>query len=125
MRGAVANTDFDWYQYCRSRPHLGEVNFWRPGATPFRALVPGEPFFFKLKYPQNSIAGFGLFARYSLEEVWRAWELFGDGNGAPTQWHLLKRLTKLARNDAPPSSTRPVGCVAVAEPVFFEPDDKG
>lgn len=123
MNGVVANTDFDWYQYCRSRPHLDEVNFWRPGSTAFRALTPGEPFFFKLKSPQNAIAGFGLFARYSLEEVWRAWELFGDGNGAPTQWDLLNRLGRLSRETGILSSTRAVGCIAIAEPVFFAPDE--
>lgn len=123
MNGAVANTDFDWYQFCRTRPYLDEVNFWRPGRAAFRALVPGEPFFFKLKSPQQAIAGFGLFARYSLEEVWRAWELFGDGNGTPTQWDLLKRLQFLSDHDEIPTSTRPVGCIAVAEPVFFEPDE--
>jgi len=88
-----------------------------------KKLVPGEPFFFKLKSPENAIAGFGLFARYSLEEVWRAWELFGDGNGAPTQWDLLTRLRRLANDNAPPSSTRLVGCIAIAQPVFFERDE--
>jgi putative restriction endonuclease len=48
----------------RGRPELDEVNFWRPGGQAFRALAPGEPFFFKLKAPRQGIAGFGLFARY-------------------------------------------------------------
>ena len=49
MKGAVANTDFDWYRFCSARPHLEEVNFWRSGATNFKALLPGEPFFLMLK----------------------------------------------------------------------------
>ena len=34
-----APTDHGWYQFLRARPELDEVNFWRPGATPFAALV--------------------------------------------------------------------------------------
>lgn len=123
MNGVVANTDFDWYLFLRDRPYLDEVNFWRPGTTAFRALAPGEPFFFKLKAPQNAIAGFGLFAGYSLEEVWRSWELFGDGNGTPTQWDLLKRLDRLSGHKGSLSATRKIGCIAVVDPVYFAPDE--
>ncbi|MCO5316710.1 MAG: HNH endonuclease [Solirubrobacterales bacterium] len=123
MNGVVANTDFDWYLFLRDRSYLDEVNFWRPGTTAFRALAPGEPFFFKLKAPQNAIAGFGLYAGYSLEEVWRSWELFGDGNGAPTQWDLLKRLDRLSGQKGSLSATRKIGCIAVVDPVFFTPDE--
>jgi hypothetical protein len=78
MRGFVAPTDHDWYQFLRARPELGEVNFWRPGAANFKALQPGEPFFFKLKAPYNAIGGFGLFARFARLPAWRAWDVFGD-----------------------------------------------
>jgi len=123
VKGAVANTDFDWYQFCRARPHLGEVNFWRPGTQNFKALLPGEPFFFKLKAPRNSICGFGRYSRFAIQPVWRAWDLFGDGNGAPTQLDLLRKLAGLSGGTAEINSNREIGCVAVADPVFFEPDD--
>ncbi len=58
----VAVTDRDWFEHLRFRPHLSEVNFWSPGAASFRALEPGELFFFKLHAPANYIAGFGIFA---------------------------------------------------------------
>src|SRR6266853_324763 len=58
LKLVVAVTDRDWFEHLRSRPHLSEVNFWSPGATPFRALEAGELFFFKLHAPANYIAGF-------------------------------------------------------------------
>ena len=65
MRGFVAPTDQGWYQFLLGRPEIHEVNFWRPGATSFAALKPGEPFFFKLKASYDAIGGFGLFARFA------------------------------------------------------------
>ena len=44
----VALTDGDWFDTLRATPALEEVNFWAPGARPFRALEPGELFLFKL-----------------------------------------------------------------------------
>ncbi len=59
------------------------VNFWRPGASSFRAFNPGERFFFKLKAPHNAIGGFGLFARFQTLSVWQAWDVFGQAIGTP------------------------------------------
>jgi hypothetical protein len=57
----VALTDRRWFDFLRSRARdgrLDEVNFWRPKAqTAFRSLLPGQPFFFRLKAPIHAIAG--------------------------------------------------------------------
>jgi putative restriction endonuclease len=42
----IAVTDGDWHEMLRRQPDLGEVNFWAPSATKFRALEPGELFLF-------------------------------------------------------------------------------
>ena len=42
IRLVVAVTDSDWFEYLAARPYLAEVNFWSPGATPFKALGEGE-----------------------------------------------------------------------------------
>jgi hypothetical protein len=50
VRGFVGNTNFDWFTFLAARQPLEEVNFWQPsGGDAFRALAPGEPFFFRLK----------------------------------------------------------------------------
>ncbi len=34
----LANTDYDWYDFLRTRPLLDEVNFWRPSGKGSRLL---------------------------------------------------------------------------------------
>ena len=122
MHGYIGHTDHGWWRFLRERPELGEVNFWRPGGgRRFAALVPGEPFFFRLKSPIGRIGGFGLFARYAALPVWRAWEIFGQANGVETEIALLERLARLARR--PVGEGDVVGCVAVSECVFFDSDE--
>ena len=104
-----------------SAPGAAEVNFWRPGGGSFRALAPGEPFFFKLT-PHDAIGGFGVFARFDVLPVWRAWDVFGQANGTADEIELLSRLGRLAAS-GPVDMDRPIGCVAVVEPVFFAPDE--
>jgi putative restriction endonuclease len=59
VRLVVAVTDRDWFDYLRAKPSISEVNFWAPGAAPFRALQAGELFLFKLHAPTNFIVGAG------------------------------------------------------------------
>jgi hypothetical protein len=66
----------------RLLPHLEEVNFWAPSATPFKALTPGELFLFKLHAPDNFIVGGGVFAYANVHPCSLAWEAFGEANGA-------------------------------------------
>lgn len=124
MRGFVAPTDHGWYRFLQARPDLDDVNFWQPGGTNFRAISPGEPFFFKLKAPHNAIGGFGVFARFARLPVWRVWEVFGQANGVGDERELRDRLARLGNN--PYIRTDPhrmIGCVSIAAPVFFPPDE--
>ncbi len=124
MRGFVAPTDQGWYQFLLGRPEIDEVNFWRPGATSFAALKPGEPFFFKLKAGHDAIGGFGMFARFARLPVWRAWDVFGQANGTSDEYDLLLRLQQLSGETRPAEGlNRVIGCIAVTEPVFFAPDE--
>lgn len=124
MRGFVATTDHSWYQYLRARPHLEEVNFWRPGSTAFGALQPGEPFFFKLKAPHHAIGGFGQFSRFARLPLWMAWDVFGEANGAENIEELRARLARLAGTPHQGFELdHPIGCISVAFPAFFAPDE--
>ncbi len=119
MNGYIGHTDHAWWQFLKARPDLREVDFWRPGGgRRFLALKPGEPFFFRLKAPTNRIGGFGLFARNATLPVWRAWEVFGQANGVENEDALLVRLARLARR--PVGISDEIGCIAVAECVFFD-----
>lgn len=123
VRGFVANTDFDWYQFLRARPELREVNFWRPSQSRFGALQSGELFFFKLKAPHNAIGGFGLFTRAAVLPIWEAWDVFGLANGVADRDSLLVRLGRLSHGAGKGITIDDwIGCLAIAEPVFFPPD---
>lgn len=126
-RGYIGLTDPDWYDYLRHQPHLDEVNFWQPHPHGFGALSPGETFLFKLRAPHKAIAGFGFFERYESMPASYAWDCFGEANGAPSFPVMLDRITRLRKN--PSSSTGAaggdfrIGCIMIAAPVFFAPDE--
>ncbi|MEJ7786724.1 MAG: BREX system ATP-binding domain-containing protein [Solirubrobacteraceae bacterium] len=123
MRGYVGVTDYGWYRHLHARPHLDEVNFWRPGGASFKVLPPGGLFFFKLKAPHNAIAGFGQFARFERMPLWLAWEVFGEANGVTSERALVERLGRLARGSRRDLRRETaIGCIFVAFPVFFAPD---
>lgn len=128
MRGFVANTDHAEFTFLRSlQPSIDEVNFWRPGTDAgFRALAPGEPFFFRLKAPDNAIGGFGFFAHFSVLPVSVAWDAYGAANGASTYAELRQRLSSVrGRLDMEVDAKKDfaIGCILVNEPRFFADGD--
>ena len=124
VKGFIGLTDPDWYGYLSSRLRLDEVNFWQPhGDRAFRALSPGDPFFFKLRAPHTSIAGFGFFQRFVSLAARDAWDCFGDANGAPTFQDMLGRLARLRKEPTPATGEFKIGCILIAAPVFFVPDE--
>ena len=82
VRLVIAVTDAEWFNHLRTNSELSEVNFWAPGAAPFKALRPGELFLFKLHAPLNFIVGGGVFAYANTIPCSLAWEAFHEGNGA-------------------------------------------
>ncbi len=120
MRGYVATTDFSWFTFLREKQPLDEVNFWQPSAHGFNA-PPGTPFFFKLKAPHYAIGGFGIFARYDAATPKLAWEAFGEKNGARTFEEMRTRVAGYAA--VPGKSGHRIGCIMVAQPVFFPDGD--
>src|SRR5512143_841073 len=125
VRGFVGNTDFEWFSFLKERQPLEEVNFWQPsGGDAFRAVAPGEPFFFRLKKPHYAIAGFGLFARHEVVAASLAWEAFGELNGAPDFAAMCDRIERYRRDQAPDGSKHyRIGCLMISQPVFFDPAD--
>jgi putative restriction endonuclease len=126
VKGFIAVTNPDWYRYLLSRPDLDEVNFWRPmGNTPFRALKPGQPFLFKLPFPEHAIVGGGFFAHYTALPVSLAWEAFGPKNGAATFALMRELIEKYRRRGAHlvgPNEDYTIGCILLMDPFFLPPD---
>lgn len=82
MQYWVAVTDNQWFNFL-SGIQPDEINFWHPsGKPPFTRLPEGTPFLFKLKSPNNHIAGLGFFCRFSVFPLSLVWEAFGEKNGS-------------------------------------------
>ena len=117
----IGVTDKNWYEMLRQE-NVDEVNFWNPGATPFRALKENELFLFKLHYPYNFIVGGGFFVRYTQLPPFLAWDAFGKKNGTSSYDELLKRIEKYrSRNSITPTSQ--IGCTILTEPFWFDEND--
>lgn len=119
VRLAVAVTDKDWFDFLRIRPDLSEVNFWAPGAAPFRALQSGELFLFKLHSPLNFIVGGGVFVYANSLPCSLAWEVFGASNGAVSLREMRLRIAKYRRADPTDRSDFVIGCRILTQPFFF------
>ena len=127
MRGYVGNTDLDWLTFLRSvEPPIDEMNFWRAGTDAFRALHPGEPFFFRLTAPHNAIAGFGSFAHFSSLPLSVAWAICGEANGAPSYAEMRQRLMRIRSRfamETDPKEDFRIGCILLTQPLFFDEAD--
>jgi putative restriction endonuclease len=101
-----------------------DVNFWQPGGNAhFNSLQPGEPFLFKLKSPNNAIAGVGFFAHNSLIPINIAWDTFQNRNGVNSFEELYDIISKNRRADNTLIQNPNIGCVVLSNPIFFEPED--
>ncbi len=124
----VALTDDRWFTYLASRAtdgRLDEVNFWRPMGTAFRALEPGEPFFFRLKHPSNVICGYGYFAHFTVLPIQMAWKTFEQRNGDANFASFLNRIA-VYRHESPAetaSGNQPLGCIVLREVRFLARED--
>jgi len=115
----VAVTDREWFERLRVQPDLTEVNFWSPGAAPFRALQPGELFLFKLHAPHNFIVGGGVFTYSSTMPCSLAWEAFGTANGSLSLSEMRRRIIKYRRSDLAQRGDFSIGCRILSQPFFF------
>lgn len=113
-------TDNGWYQFL-SGQGFDEVNFWQPSATPpFTNLEAGTPFLFKLKRPNNHIAGLGFFVKFVKLPLTMAWEVFGEKNGASTFAEFEKLIRPLIGETK--SRLPEIGCSILSAPTFFPRD---
>lgn len=124
MRAWVAVTDKDWYRFLSRRPDLEEVNFRQPGGSRvFSTLSPGEPFLFKLHYPDNAIVGGGFFTHSSRVPANVAWDAFGRKNGAASYEEMCRRIERYRRAPLDPRGQYTIGCIILQEPFFFAEAD--
>jgi len=121
----IANTDKRWFDFLSTKASAGvvdEVNFWSPSAErPMKRMQPGEPVFFRLKSPDNAIAGYGFFAHFQLVRIDLAWEIFGYKNGDPDRGTFYRRIA--AYRGVDPTSLldfpSPLACTVLRQAHFW------
>ena len=118
MRFYVGITDNTWFRFLAER-RPDEVNFWRPGNTPFKVLQPGDLFLFKLHSPENYIAGGGYFVRYSQLPVSMTWEAFGEKNGHAGFDGFQKAILRLRSGTGIQANDPMIGSIILTAPFFW------
>jgi len=118
MKIWVGVTDNDWYEYL-SELKPDEVNFWRPGGGPLKAINYLEPFLFKLKSPNNHIAGGGFFVKSTELPLSLAWDVFQEKNGINEYEDFYNKIMSL-RNSVEPNPI--IGNLVITQPFFFPRD---
>lgn len=111
-------TDQSWYEFLRARPHLDEVNFWKPGGGGFQAIGSGEPFLFKTHSPSNLLVGGGFLSSSTRLKISEAWEIFGEANGVDSLDTMRARIAHYRREPLLASEDPEIGCVLLRD-VYF------
>jgi putative restriction endonuclease len=125
LKAFVGVTDFNWFTFLCALPEIDEVNFWQPGGKQrFRTLSTGEPFLFKLPYPQHYIVGGGFFAHSTVLPVSLAWEAFGVKNGAASFEEMRRLIEKHRPGVSSTAEDYQIGCILLAQPFFLKETDR-
>lgn len=121
MRGFIANTHHDWFDFLAREVYWEEVNFWSPSDFYSFRGEPGTPFFFRLKSPRNAIGGFGIVAQFEKLPEWLAWECFERGNGAPSLDEFQDRLQllRISNKIQNRGTVAQIGCTILSSAIFF------
>lgn len=121
----IGITDRQWFEFLEGNGPFEEINFWQPrgGGGEFRAVSPGHPFLFKLRYPDNCIVGGGFFSYYTKTYVSVAWQEFGLGNGALSLAAMRANIQRLRGAGSDPHEDYRIGCVVLIDPFFLPQAD--
>jgi putative restriction endonuclease len=124
MKFHIGVTDNDWFSFLSKRKNE-DVNFWQPsGNTRFKAITQGAPFLFKLKSPNNAIAGVGFFSSNSILPLEVAWDIFGERNGMDSYFQFKQKIINYRNFTNNPFDKNPnIGCIVLTDPIFFPKKD--
>jgi putative restriction endonuclease len=118
MKYWLGVTDNRWFNFLSQR-RLDEVNFWQPTARPpFAHLPVGTPFLFKLRAPNNCIAGGGHFVQFTRLPLSLAWDVFNEKNGCNSLADLQAHIAAMTNGNSDPNPE--IGCSVLTD-VFYLP----
>lgn len=127
MKAFVGVTDKAWADFLAQRPHLDEINFWRPSGQSFKALSSGDLFLFKTHKPHDRIVGGAVFSGFALVPLSEAWAAFGEGNGRKDLAEVREAINVYrAKNKMPlirPGEDPLISCIMLRDPVFLPEEE--
>ena len=120
MRAYVGVTDGRWYRFLAARPERDGSQFLASGGGhAFRALEPGEPFFFKTHYPHNRIVA-AVFSAGSCPCGFRRRGNCWAGETARPAWRRLRaQIGRYRKAPIGAAKTRRSAACFCATPAFF------
>lgn len=122
MQMYVGITDYDWFEFLKSK-NAKEVNFWKPGTQPFKALEENDLFLFKLHAPRDYIVGGGFFVKYSLLPTYLAWNAFGEKNGTNSLRDLNDKINRYRMKNNMTTQNPQIGCIILTDAFYFDVQD--
>ena len=118
----IGNTDQRWFEFCKDKSPLSEVNFWQPSRQHFKAIDEGGIFFFRRKAPINKIAGFGILASSGTISIGQAWRDLGISNGVNDEEHFIELIRKYRKGKITDEFSQ-IGFKILINPVFLDERD--
>ena len=122
MQIYVGITDLNWFNFLKERK-FDEVNFWKPGSQPFKALQENDLFLFKLHAPYNYIVGGGFFVKYTMLPTYLAWDAFGEKNGTASLHDLNLSIQKYRSKNNMSMHNPQIGCIIHTDVFYFDEQD--
>jgi hypothetical protein len=90
---------------------------------PSRHSSLGSYCFFKLKAPNDAIAGGGFFTRFLQVPINMVWETFGEANGVKSLPEFRPRIARIRNVPIQPADNPTVGCIMFTGPFFWPKSD--
>ncbi len=122
MRIFVGVADAQMIELFRRR-NYDEVNFWTPSTAGFKALKPGDLFWFKMHAPDERIVGGGYFARSAVLPMDLAWHVFGQKKGMRSYEAFAEKIRRYRTKNRISAENPQIGCIVLTQPFFFPEDD--
>ncbi len=124
MKGFVAITDTDWFEFLSELNPPDEVNFWQPSPRGgFGSLEIAEPLLFKLHSPHDFIVGGGFFSHWTSLPASLAWDAFGEKNGARSFAEMRSRIDRYRKWRPDAHEDPAIGCIVLLQPFFLKRSD--
>lgn len=121
MKGYIAVTSREWFEFLSMLNPKGEVNFWRKNTRNFKILKNGEFLFFLVKNKkgvkkERFVKGMAVFERYEVNTIEETWREYGVCNGERDKQSLNRRLSDIYNSN----ELQKIGCIILSNFKVFD-----